>query len=99
MVRENFRTKTLNTTMSKKSQQEAIFDAWNSSRLTVFLHVSAIMVLTMAILGGGGYYLDKMLATEPAFFVGGLIVAFPLAQFFIYKKVKSISKSKLNSIK
>lgn len=84
--------------MTQQSQQTAVFDAWKSSRIAVFAHVAFITVATMAILGGGGYGLDMMLATGPAFFIVGLVVAFPLAQFFIYKKVKSISKSKLNSI-
>jgi len=54
--------------------------------------VSAITVSTMAILGGVGYLLDKAIGKFPLFMAIGLMIAFPLSQFIVYRVFTKFSK-------
>ncbi len=78
---------------SEKTKQA--LDKWSSSRLSTFFQVSAYTVTTMAVLGGGGYLLDRLLFTYPIFFMIGLIVSFPLVQVLLYKKFKKYAEVSL----
>lgn len=74
-------------------------DAWGSSRVAVFMHATAYMLGGTAVLAGAGYLLDQWLGTFPGFFIGGVVIAFPLVQLAIYKKVKSYSSQKVDNLK
>lgn len=56
--------------------------------------VTLITVLTMGVLGGTGYILDKNLGRFPLFMAAGLIIAYPVAQIITYKVFKTIAKNK-----
>lgn len=74
-------------------------EIWKSSRIAVFVQVSFITLFTMGLFGGGGFLLDRYLETSPILFIVGLVLSFPLAQVAIYRKVRALTKSKLNSAK
>jgi len=61
--------------------------------LQITIRVVAITIATLAIWGGGGYLLDKALATFPLFMIIGLVVAFPLAQLLIYKTFRKVTNA------
>ena len=88
--------------MAKASEQkktEDLMDTWASSRLAVFAQVSIIMVIGMATFAVIGYQIDQWLGTFPAFFIGGLVIAFPTIQFLIYKKIKSYALGRTSNLK
>lgn len=87
--------------MAKTSDQNKtakLMDTWASSRIAVFGQVSVMTVLGMALLAGGGYFLDNALGTFPGFFIAGIVIAFPLIQFLIYKKIKSYAVGRTNNL-
>jgi F0F1-type ATP synthase assembly protein I len=81
------------TTMNS-NKKENIEDTWTSSRLPVFLASTGYTVLTIAILGGLGYWLDLQFGTKPYILIGGLVAAFPLSQVLVYKKIKKFANKK-----
>jgi len=82
---------------SDQKKTAALMDTWASSRIAVFAQASIMMLIGMGLFAGAGYLLDNSLGTFPGFFIGGLVLAFPLTQFAIYKKVKSFSQDKVNN--
>lgn len=57
----------------------------------ITIRVIAITVSVMALLGGGGYLLDKQLGTDPYIFIAGILLAFPVIQVVIYYTFKQIT--------
>ena len=85
---------------NKENQDEGgqkvdLTEAWTNSRLTVFLQSTAITVVLITALAGGGYYLDQFIGTSPTFFIIGIVAGFPITQFYIYKKFKKFSENKV----
>lgn len=74
----------------EKSDQKTnkLIDEFHQNRLAIFMQSSGFTVATMAFLGGGGYLLDKQLGSSPAFFIAGLVIAFPLTMFLLFRKFK-----------
>lgn len=62
-----------------------------SGHWQITINVIAITLTVMAIFVGGGYYLDQVFATKPALLIAGTVVAFPIAQFIIYRRFRSLT--------
>lgn len=86
-------------TSEQKTPEDANLDLLQSGRMTAFLNVSFYTVATMAVLGGGGYLLDQWLGIFPALFITGLVIAFPLSQFFLYKRLRKLMNQKFKDHK
>lgn len=84
--------------MAKKENKTSL-DLFSESRLSVFLQSTAYTIIMIAIIGGGAYALDKYLGTFPAIFITGLVVAYPLTQIYIFRRIKKFSKDKLKNNK
>ena len=56
--------------------------------------VTGITLSNILVFGGIGYWLDKTYGTKPWILIAGLILAFPLSQFEIYKVMKEIMTRK-----
>jgi len=67
--------------------QELIF----SKHLQITLRVAAITLGSIGIFTVGGYALDMQIGTKPLFLIIGLLISFPLSQYLIYKKFRTIT--------
>lgn len=47
-------------------------------------------LVSIALFGGVGTYLDYIFNIKPVGMVIGLIISFPITQYFLYKKVKNL---------
>lgn len=74
-------------------------DLFTESRVTVFLQSTAITIVAIALIGGGGYALDKFLGTFPLLFIIGIVIAYPITQVYLFKKFKGFANNKLKEIK
>lgn len=54
--------------------------------------VLLITLIPLALFAGGGHLVDKYLHTNPVGMVIGLLIAFPLAQYMVYKTFTSNTK-------
>ena len=54
-----------------------------------WLDATGIILGVVGLIGGLGYYLDYTLATKPWFMIAGIVIAFPLSQYLIYRRLKS----------
>ncbi len=61
---------------------------YSQLRLRLFSHVLMISVLTVAVLGGAGYWLDLQRGTKPLFLGLGLFISFVLTNAMIFGKIK-----------
>lgn len=59
--------------------------------LAITVRVIGTTVVIMAALGGAGYLLDKALNTQPILMVAGIVIAFPIIQFVIYKTFRNVT--------
>lgn len=82
----------------KKTEEKTPIDLFTESRISVFLQSTFITIAAIAILGGGGYALDKWLGTFPVLFIIGLAIGYPLTQIYLFKKFKGYAKDKLKKI-
>ncbi len=57
------------------------------------MRVASITLGTMAIFGVPAYFLDQQFGTRPWFFVAALIVALPLSQYLVFKKMNEFTKN------
>ena len=79
--------------------KKTALDLFAESRVTVFLQSTAITIVAIAIIGGGGYALDKFLGTFPIIFIVGIVMAYPVTQVYLFKKFKGFANNKLKEIK
>ena len=77
------------------AQKNHSLDVFKSSRLIVFAQASFYTLVMIAVIAGGAYWLDHYLGTFPKIFIGGLVIAYPLTQVLIFKKIKKFSREKL----
>lgn len=82
---------------AKKTKKKAPIDLFSESRISVFLQSTFITIAALGLIGGGAYALDKYLGTFPVLFIIGLVMAYPITQFYLYKKFKSFAKNKLKN--
>lgn len=75
---------------------EIILDILPQTRLSVFGQATFITLLIMLIFGGGGYFIDKKIGTFPGLFITGIVIAFPVTQFYLYRKIKKFAQDKVN---
>lgn len=62
-----------------------------SKHYLISIRVIFISILTIAIVGGLGYYLDTITNHKPLFTIISLIIAFPLMQLLIYKSIHNLT--------
>lgn len=74
-------------------------DIYAASRISVFLQSTFLTLAAIAVFGGGGYALDKYIGTSPVFFIVGLVIAYPLTQIYLFRKMRSYANNKLKEIK
>lgn len=74
-----------------KSKNNNSSQIYFDNRIKVFLHVTLISLVVCGIVIGAGYMLDVYFNTKPTFLIVGLVLAFPLTQFLVYKHVKKIT--------
>ena len=88
-------------TVHKSNQIDSskLADAWGGSRLAVFGYASFIMAGSFVLLGGGGYLLDQLFNTGSIFLIIGVLLAFPVGQVWLYKKVKGHAKDQVEKLK
>ncbi len=84
--------KTLNESREKNKKTSNFFLLRHHFQL--MWRVILITVLTIGILGGTGYILDKSLGKFPLFMAAGLLIAFPTSQIIVYKVFKKITQNK-----
>lgn len=64
------------------------FDMYQN-RWKYYLQFAGINIFFIIVLGGGGWYLDKILQMKPILMIAGLMLSFILSQIiFIYKMKK-----------
>lgn len=85
--------------MDKGSKEVDLLEEWPKSRLPVFLQATGYTVITMGIIIGGGYGLDQYFNTFPAIFIGSMVIAFPISQIIIFRKIKSFAGNKVTKKK
>ena len=61
------------------------------NRIRMFLRVTLISLVVCGLMIGLGYVLDLYLESKPKFLIAGLVLAFPLTQFAVYKYVKKLT--------
>lgn len=54
---------------------------WIEATITIL-----VVVFIFAVIGK---YLDNQFSTSPWIFIGGVVIAFPVSQFIIYKRLKN----------
>lgn len=59
-----------------------------TQHIRVTVMVALITLLSIGLLGGGGYLLDQQFDTKPFLTIAGVLISFPLSQFIIYRWVK-----------
>lgn len=79
-------------------KSEEAMDLFKNSRVSVFLQSVFQTIITIGILGGLGYYMDKLLKTWPLFFIIGVVLAYPLTQIYLLKKIRKYSNKKIGEI-
>lgn len=73
-------------------------DLFTESRISIFLQSTFITIAATAIIGGAGYALDKYIGTFPLLFIIGIVIAYPLTQFYLFRKFKRFANNKLKEI-
>ncbi len=53
-----------------------------------WLEATGTILATVAVFAFLGKYLDQLLGTHPWLFIGGIIISFPVSQYFIYRQLK-----------
>jgi len=61
------------------------------NRIKMFLRVTLISLVVCGLMIGLGYVLDLYFESKPKFLIAGLVLAFPLTQFAVYKYVKKLT--------
>lgn len=77
-------------------QKRKAIDAYTKRKLNVFLFTASYTLGMTALMGGIGYGLDRLLDTDPKLLIAGLIIAYPLTQYTLYKKLKANSPKDKN---
>ncbi|MDF2378682.1 MAG: AtpZ/AtpI family protein [Candidatus Gracilibacteria bacterium] len=77
------------TTNAKKSSQTVPSTLMFSSHIRVTFMVAFINIVTIGLLGFGGYQIDLLYNTKPMMTLLGVVIAFPLSQYAVFKWVKS----------
>lgn len=54
-----------------------------------WLDAVVIVLTTVAILAFLGRYLDGIMGTRPWLFISGVVVAFPISQYLVYRSLKN----------
>lgn len=75
--------KNTDSTVMKEKAQKLISDAprrWAEATLTILVTVGVLAFL--------GKYLDGVFNTKPWLFIAGIVIAFPLSQYAVYRQLK-----------
>lgn len=86
-------------TSSQLTEKDQNMDLLKSGRISAFFHVAFYTLAGLAIFAGAGYALDHWLGTFPALFIIGLVIAFPITQFVLYKKLRTLMQDKFEAHK
>lgn len=62
-----------------------------ASHLNITLWIGGITIGIMALFGGGGFLIDKLIGTKPMGMVAGLLLAFPFSQYAVNRKVRQLA--------
>jgi F0F1-type ATP synthase assembly protein I len=61
--------------------------------------VAGVTVTNTLLLGYIGYYLDSLYNTKPLLLIIGIVIAFPISQYMIYKILKSVISKRFPDLK
>ena len=70
-----------------------ILNNWKKSRIKVFQRTSLLTLAILAILVGLGFLIDYLLQSGNIAKFTLLVIGFPITQYFVFKNIKSFSKS------
>ncbi len=83
---------TKNSPQKKEAAENSAFSgALFTSHFNITLWIGGITIGVMGLFGGSGFLLDKLLGTKPTLMVAGLLLAFPISQYAVNKKVRSLA--------
>ena len=88
--------------MESEKTPNAIED-YKRKRLEAYAYTSGFTLAMVLVLGGIGYLLDLKFGTGHRYLFIGIIVSYPLTQYYLYRKFKprnraAISKKKRSDI-
>ncbi len=66
----------------------ALIDEYRRKRLEAYAYTSGFTLAMVLVLGGIGYLLDLKFGTGHRYLIIGIIVSYPLTQFYLYRKFK-----------
>jgi len=54
-----------------------------------WVEATATILVVVGIFAFLGKFLDNQFSTSPWLFIGGIVIAFPISQYIIYKRLKN----------
>lgn len=82
-----------------KIDDNPLKDIMFGGQLSILLRIVPTTLSIIAVCAGAGYLIDQEIGSSPVGLIIGLVVAFPVLQYSIYKQTKSLINSKLNNKK
>jgi F0F1-type ATP synthase assembly protein I len=80
---------------SAKNMEENLLEKYKSIRQLSFglaVYSSTSILGPLLIIGGAGYFLDRILKTQPWILIISVFIAFIVTNFFLFKKVILLNK-------
>jgi F0F1-type ATP synthase assembly protein I len=76
--------------MKTKKQPKYTLENFPKFRISFFLKITSITVLTTIIFAFLGYFLDNVFNSKPLYLIISLVISFPVLQFILYRFVKKL---------
>lgn len=80
----------------KKNSEDSVESLMFKGHLAVLLRVVPTTLSVIGVCAGIGYLVDREIGSHPVGLIIGLVVAFPILQYSIYKQTKALINNRTN---
>lgn len=94
----------MNKESLKKGKKEVklpetfLMDELPGAKISVFFQTIVYTLISIAIFGALGHYLDKKLDTAPVILITALVISYPITQIILFRKFRMFAKSKIEKV-